>query len=62
MCVMTSIPQPGRIHPPVWSRAASENPDLVKNNLTANTGLSSKTVLAVAVVIALLFLVLWLLS
>lgn len=59
---MTGVPQIGRIHPLVWSKAARGDDNFIKNHLSAHFRMSLKTVLVIAAAIALFFLILMLLG
>ncbi|HIH00947.1 TPA: hypothetical protein HA259_02525 [Thermoplasmata archaeon] len=60
---MRGIPrQTGRIHPLVWSRAASQDDDFIRNDFSARLAISARTVFIIVVSTALMLLLLTLLD
>jgi hypothetical protein len=57
-----SVPPIGRIHPLVWSKAASEDDNFIRNHLSGSINLSLKSILVIAAGIALFLLLLMLLD
>jgi len=56
------VPPTGRIHPLVWSKAAREDDNFIRNYLSGSINVSLKSILVIAAGIALFFLFLMLLG